>query len=196
MSIIESFLVIGWLLARAKHSAPSGGNGRRVICADRQTRLTTAPSERSGCSPASLPPEGTSWPSSRCTDARTSPGSAAGALPRRAFAVDCTCSEGMFPGGVRAVVRQNGDLVQLKKAVKRHGCSSQADRSDGIETLYQHDSVDRETYLNSPHGCSSSVSISEKSDILAAWAMSKLLLSIAAFAISTPRGVLARKTSR
>ena len=66
MSIIESFLVLGRLLARAKQSAPSGGNGRRVICADRQTRLTTAPSERSGCSPASLPPEGTSWPFSRC----------------------------------------------------------------------------------------------------------------------------------
>ena len=48
MSIIESFLVLGRLLARAKQSAPSGGNGRRVICADRQTRLTTAPRERPG----------------------------------------------------------------------------------------------------------------------------------------------------
>ena len=66
MSIIESLLVLSRLVARAKQSAASGGNGRRVICADRQTRLTTAPSERSGCSPASLPPEGTSWPSSRC----------------------------------------------------------------------------------------------------------------------------------
>ena len=46
----------------------------------------------------------TSWPSSRCTDARTSPGPAAGALPRRAFAVDCTCSEGPLRWGVRAVV--------------------------------------------------------------------------------------------
>ena len=88
MSIIESFLVLGRLLARAKESAPSGGNGRRVISVDRPLRLRTAPRERPGCSPASLPPEGTSWPFSRCTDARTLPGSAAGALPRRAF---CTC---------------------------------------------------------------------------------------------------------
>ena len=66
MSIIESFLVLGRLLARAKESAPSGGNGRRVISVDRPLRLRTAPRERPGCSPASLPPEGTSWPFSRC----------------------------------------------------------------------------------------------------------------------------------
>mgnify|MGYP001467732679 CR=1 FL=1 len=88
MSIIESLLVLWRLVARAKQSAPSGGNGRRVISVDRPLRLRTAPRERPGCSPASLPPEGTSWPFSRCTDARTLPGSAAGALPRRAF---CTC---------------------------------------------------------------------------------------------------------
>ena len=40
MSIIESFLVLGRLLARAKESAPSGGNGRRVISVDRPLRLT------------------------------------------------------------------------------------------------------------------------------------------------------------
>ena len=89
MSIIESLLVLWRLVARAKQSAPSGGNGRRVISVDRPLRLTAAPRERPGCSPASLPPEGTSWPFSRCTDARTLPGSAAGALPRRPF---CTCS--------------------------------------------------------------------------------------------------------
>ena len=66
MSIIESFLVLGRLLARAKESAPSGGNGRRVISVDRPLRLRTAPRERPGCSPASLPPKGTSWPFSRC----------------------------------------------------------------------------------------------------------------------------------
>ena len=63
---LESFLVLGRLLARAKESAPSGGNGRRVISVDRPLRLRTAPRERPGCSPASLPPEGTSWPFSRC----------------------------------------------------------------------------------------------------------------------------------
>ena len=52
--------------SRAKQSAPSGGNGRRVISVDRPLRLRTAPRERPGCSPASLPPEGTSWPFSRC----------------------------------------------------------------------------------------------------------------------------------
>ena len=66
MSIIESFLVLWRLVARAKQSAPSGGNGRRVISVDRPLRLRTAPRERPGCSPASLPPEGTSWPFSRC----------------------------------------------------------------------------------------------------------------------------------
>ena len=62
MSIIESFLVLWRLVARARQSAPSGGNGRRVISVDRPLRLRTAPRERPGCSPASLPPEGTSWP--------------------------------------------------------------------------------------------------------------------------------------
>ena len=66
MSIIESLLVLSRLVARAKQSAASGGNGRRAICADRQTRLTAAPRERPGCSSASLPPEGTSWPFIRC----------------------------------------------------------------------------------------------------------------------------------
>ena len=66
MSIIEGSLVRWRLVARAKQSAPSGGNGRRVISVDRPLRLRTAPRERPGCSPASLPPEGTSWPFSRC----------------------------------------------------------------------------------------------------------------------------------
>ena len=66
MSIIESLLVLWRLAARAKQSAPSGGNGRRVISVDRPLRLRTAPRERPGCSPASLPPEGTAWPFSRC----------------------------------------------------------------------------------------------------------------------------------
>ena len=66
MSIIEGSLVLWRLVARAKQSAPSGGNGRRVISVDRPLRLRTAPRERPGCSPASLPPEGTSWPFSRC----------------------------------------------------------------------------------------------------------------------------------
>ena len=87
--IIESLLVLGRLLARANQSAPSEGNGRQASSVDRPLRLTAAPRERPGCSPASPPPEGTSWPSSRCTDARTLPGSAAGAPPKRPF---CTCS--------------------------------------------------------------------------------------------------------
>ena len=66
MSIIESLLVLWRLVARAKQSAPSGGNGRRVISVDRPLRLRTAPRERPGCSPASLPPNGTSWPFIRC----------------------------------------------------------------------------------------------------------------------------------
>ena len=66
MSTIESLLVLWRLVARAKQSAPSGGNGRRVISVDRPLRLRTAPRERPGCSPASLPPEGTSWPFNRC----------------------------------------------------------------------------------------------------------------------------------
>ena len=76
--------------------------------------------------------------------------------------------------------RATGHPCRLVPIVRRplHDCSSHADRSNGIKTMYHHDSVDREIYLNSPHGCSSSVSISEKSDILAAWAMSKLLLSM------------------
>ena len=45
-SIIESLLVLSRLVARAKQSAASGGNGRRVICADRPLRLTAAPRER------------------------------------------------------------------------------------------------------------------------------------------------------
>ena len=104
-SIIESLLVFRRLVPRANKSGASRGNGRGASYVERRLRLTAAPRERAGCSPACLPPEGTSWPSSRCTDASTSPGSAAGALPRRAFAVDCTCSEVMFRGGLRAVVR-------------------------------------------------------------------------------------------
>ena len=67
-SIIESLLVLWRLVARAKQSAPSGGNGRRVISVDRPLRLTAAPRERPGCSPASPPPEGTFCPSSRSAD--------------------------------------------------------------------------------------------------------------------------------
>ena len=103
-SIIESFLVFARLVARVTQSAASTGNGRGASFVERRLRLTAAHRERSGCSPACLPPEGTSWPSSRCTDARTSPGPAAGALPRRAFAVDCTCRGCPLLGGVRAVV--------------------------------------------------------------------------------------------
>ena len=88
MSIIESLLVLRRLVAQANQSVGSQGNGRQATYVDRPLRLTAAPRERPGCSPASIPPEGTSWPFSRCTDARTLPGSAAGALPRRAF---CTC---------------------------------------------------------------------------------------------------------
>ena len=103
-SITESLVVLARLQARVNQSAASSGNGRGASSVDRPLRLTTAPRERAGCSPASLPPEGTSWPSSGCTDARTSPGPAAGALPRRAFVVDCTCSEGPLRWGVRPVV--------------------------------------------------------------------------------------------
>ena len=103
-SIIESFLVFARLVARVTQSAASTGNGRGASFVERRLRLTAAHRERSGCSPACLPPEGTSWPSSRCTDARTSPGPAAGALPRRAFAVDCTCRGCPLLGGVRPVV--------------------------------------------------------------------------------------------
>ena len=98
-SIIESLLVLARLVARATESAASTGNGRGASFVERRLRLTAAHRERSGCSPACLPPEGTSWPSSRCTDARTSPGPAAGALPRRAFAVDCTCRGCPWRGG-------------------------------------------------------------------------------------------------
>ena len=45
-SIIESLVVLERLIARGKQSAASGGNGRRVICADRPLRLTAAPRER------------------------------------------------------------------------------------------------------------------------------------------------------
>ena len=68
MSIIKSFLVLGRLVARANLSVASGGNGRRATYLDRHTRLTAAPRERPGCSPASPPPEGTFCPSSRSVD--------------------------------------------------------------------------------------------------------------------------------
>ena len=68
MSIIKSFLVLGRLVARANMSVASGGNGRRATYVDRHTRLTAAPRERPGCSPASPPPEGTFCPSSRSAD--------------------------------------------------------------------------------------------------------------------------------
>ena len=71
--IIESLLVLGRLLARANQSAPSEGNGRQASSVDRPLRLTAAPRERPGCSPASPPPEGTSWPSSRCIGPDGSP---------------------------------------------------------------------------------------------------------------------------
>ena len=71
--IIESLLVLGRLLARANQSAPSEGNGRQASSVDRPLRLTTAPRERTGCSPASLPPEGTSWPFSWCIGSDGSP---------------------------------------------------------------------------------------------------------------------------
>ena len=73
MSITESLLVLGRLLARANQSAPSEGNGRQASSVDRPLRLTAAPRERPGCSPASPPPEGTSWPSSRCIGPDGSP---------------------------------------------------------------------------------------------------------------------------
>ena len=127
MSIIESLLVLWRLVARAKQSAPSGGNGRRVISVDRPLRLRTAPRERPGCSPASLPPEGTSWPFSRCTDARTLPGSAAGALPRRAF---CTCKrkrnqKGAGEGGrpEQAKNPERGAKKMSRRAKKQAGRS-------------------------------------------------------------------------
>ena len=65
-SITESLVVLARLQARVNQSAASSGNGRGASSVDRPLRLTTAPRERAGCSPASLPPEGTSWPSSRC----------------------------------------------------------------------------------------------------------------------------------
>ena len=68
MSIIKSFLVLGRLVARANLSVASGGNGRQATQVDRHTRLTAAPRERPGCSPASPPPEGTFCPSSRSAD--------------------------------------------------------------------------------------------------------------------------------
>ena len=65
-SIIESFLLLGRLVARANRSLASTGNGRRATYIERRLRLTAAHRERPCCSPACLPPEGTSWPSSRC----------------------------------------------------------------------------------------------------------------------------------
>ena len=73
MSIIESLLVLERLLARANQSATSRANGRRASFVERRLRLVAAPRERTGCSPASPPPEGTSWPSSRCIGPDGSP---------------------------------------------------------------------------------------------------------------------------
>ena len=126
MSITESLLVLGRLLARANQSAPSEGNGRQASSVDRPLRLTAAPRERPGCSPASPPPEGTSWPSSRCTDARTLPGSAAGALPRRPF---CTCSGvSMHPeradrGNEKPGARAAVSITATKTVAFSTGCS-------------------------------------------------------------------------
>ena len=73
MSITESLLVLERLLARANQSATSRANGRRASFVERRLRLVAAPRERSGCSPASPPPEGTSWPFSRCVGPDGSP---------------------------------------------------------------------------------------------------------------------------
>ena len=66
MSIIESLVVLERLIPRGNQSVTSRANGRQASSVDRPLRLTAAPHERPGCSPASPPPEGTSWPSSRC----------------------------------------------------------------------------------------------------------------------------------
>ena len=73
MSITESLLVLERLLARTNESVTSRANGRRASFVERRIRLVAAPRERSGCSPASPPPEGTSWPSSRCIGPDGSP---------------------------------------------------------------------------------------------------------------------------
>ena len=68
MSIIGSLVVLERLLARTNESVTSRANGRRASFVERRLRLVPAPRERPGCSPASPPPEGTSWPSSWCID--------------------------------------------------------------------------------------------------------------------------------
>ena len=73
MSIIESLVVLERLIPRGNQSVTSRANGRRASFVERRLRLVAAPRERSGCSPASQPPEGTSWPSSRCIGPDGSP---------------------------------------------------------------------------------------------------------------------------
>ena len=73
MSIIESLVVLERLIPRGNQSVTSRANGRRASFVERRLRLVAAPRERSGCSPASPPPEGTSWPSSRCIGPDGSP---------------------------------------------------------------------------------------------------------------------------
>ena len=74
--------------------------------------------------------------------------------------------------------RATGHPCRLVPVVRRslHGCSSHADRSDGIETLYHHAEVNREADLSPPHG-SSSAPFADKSSVLAARAMRKLPLA-------------------
>ena len=72
-SIIESLVVLERLIPRGNQSVTSRANGRRASFVERRLRLVAAPRERSGCSPASPPPEGTSWPSSRCIGPDGSP---------------------------------------------------------------------------------------------------------------------------
>ena len=73
MSIIENLVVLERLIPRGNQSVTSRANGRRASFVDRRLRLVAAPRELSGCSPASPPPEGTSWPSSRCIGPDGSP---------------------------------------------------------------------------------------------------------------------------
>ena len=73
MSIIESLVVLERLIPRGNQSVTSRANGRRASFVERRLRLVAAPRERPGCSPASPPPEGTSWPSSRCIGPDGSP---------------------------------------------------------------------------------------------------------------------------
>ena len=73
MQIIESLVVLERLIPRGNQSVTSRANGRRASFVERRLRLVAAPRERSGCSPASPPPEGTSWPSSRCIGPDGSP---------------------------------------------------------------------------------------------------------------------------